>query len=285
VTFLEVRPSDVPLELQRLPAVLWRAEPRGDDKPAKVPYQIADPVRRAKSTDPATWGTFWDAVDAYAALVTAPADPHRGPIVGVGVVLTAEGGITCLDLDRVLEGDQLDPRAARLVQAWESWTERSPSGTGLHVFVRGQLPKAIKGEQIEVYARDRYIALTGWHWPGTPDTLHDRQALLDRLSAADTPPARPAWTGPSPPPPDDLGGALLARVHAWGIPVGGPLKRWQDGFLLELARCPWADSHTTGPGGAAVMIRASGAFDFTCLHAHCGSRSWRDFRAVMQAPR
>jgi len=48
--------------------------------------------------------------------------------------------------------------------------------------------------------------------------------------------------------------------------LGQRIKRWQDGYLVELARCPCAAAHTTGgPGGAAVMIRASGAFDFTCL--------------------
>jgi hypothetical protein len=75
---------------------------------------------------------------------------------------------------------------------------------------------------------------------------------------------------------------LLAKVQAWGLVVQGSLKRWQDGFLLELARCPWAAEHTTGSGGAAVMIRASGAYDFTCLHAHCTGRTWRDFRAALE---
>jgi hypothetical protein len=59
-------------------------------------------------------------------------------------------------------------------------------------------------------------------------------------------------------------------------------KRWQGGFLVELVACPWADEHTSGPGGAAVMIHASGAFDFTCLHAHCAGRRWREFRTAME---
>jgi hypothetical protein len=86
------------------------------------------------------------------------------------------------------------------------------------------------------------------------------------------------------PPPDDLAGALLAKLADWGIP-GARLKRWQDAYLVELDRCPWSDQHTTGPGGAAVMIRASGAYDFTCLHAHCAGRTWRDFRAAMEMAR
>jgi hypothetical protein len=141
--------------------------------------------------------------------------------------------------------------------------------------------RAIKGEQIEVYSTARYIALTGHHWPGTPTTLRDLQSYLDRLAALDQPAPRALWTGPSVPPPDDLAGALLAKLVTWGLRTG-PIKRWEDGYLLELPACPWASAHTQGgPGGAAVMIRASGAFDFTCLHAHCSDRNWRAFRDVM----
>jgi hypothetical protein len=73
---------------------------------------------------------------------------------------------------------------------------------------------------------------------------------------------------------------VLARLQGWNVAVSH-IKRWSDGYLVELPRCPWSDEHTTGAGGAAVMIHASGAFDFTCLHAHCARRTWRDFRAVM----
>jgi hypothetical protein len=102
---------------------------------------------------------------------------------------------------------------------------------------------------------------------------------LIRLDETDAP-LRRAYTGPAVPPPDDLAGAVLARLAGWGVPVA-TVKRWSNGYLVELTRCPWADEHTTGTGGAAVMIHASGAFDFTCLHTHCARRTWRDFRAVM----
>jgi len=286
VTFLwlRVQAETIPAELRAQPWVLWRAEPRGDDKPAKVPYQIAQPRRRASSTDPATWGTFDDAIEAYSSLVVLPADPPYGPIVGVGVVLTQEAGIVCIDLDHVLSPDwQLDPRAVRVVEHCGSWTERSPSGTGLHVFVRGRVPRALRGRQLEVYGTARYICITGSQWPGTPARLTCCQNFLDQLVRLDdaVEARRPLWSGRATPAPDDLAGALLAKLQAWGLPAA-QLKRWADGFLVELAACPWADEHTTGAGGAAVMIRASGAYDFTCLHAHCAGRTWRDFRAAME---
>jgi hypothetical protein len=286
VAWLALRFDTIPAELRALGCVLWRAEPRGDDKPAKVPYRVAEPTRKASSTDAASWAPFADAVDAYGALADHPADPVRGPVAGVGVVLTQPAGVTCIDLDNVIDHDgRLDVRAATIVERCDSWTEISPSGRGLHVFVLGTVPQALKGAQIEVYSTARYIAITGHRWPGTRAALRPQQPYLGHLariaSKGDCP--RRSWTGPSTPP-DDLAGALLAKLAAWGVPVAR-LKRWQGGFLVELEACPWADEHTTGPGGAAVMIHASGAYDFTCLHAHCAGRGWREFRASMESAR
>src|SRR5262249_3605519 len=88
VTWLDVRTWEIPPALRALPWVLWRAEERGGDKPSKVPVRVSDPSKRASSTDPATWATFADAVDAYHAL--------RGTVTGIGVVLTQAAGVTCI---------------------------------------------------------------------------------------------------------------------------------------------------------------------------------------------
>jgi primase-polymerase (primpol)-like protein len=285
--WLPVQSETIPAALRALPWVLWRAEPVEDSKPRKVPYRVADPSRRASSTDPATWATFEDADDAYRVLVDADEPAARGPIAGIGVVLTLATGISCIDLDHVIAEDgRVNPHAEKIVARAGSWTERSPSGTGLHIFVRGTLPEAIKGAQIELYSTDRYIAVTGHHWPGTPHDVRDAQAYLDAVHAKaheDDHPRR-AYTGSTTPPPDDLAGAVLAKLQTWGVPVAR-LKRWSDGYLVELVACPWAEEHTTGPAGAAVMVRASGAFDFVCQHAHCAGRRWREFRAAMESAR
>lgn len=266
----------IPPVLGALGCVLWRAEQRGEGKPTKVPHCVANPSRKASSTDPTTWATFADAIEAYAALADR--------FAGVGVVLTKSAGITCIDLDRVIDATgTLDARAQTIIDRCDSWTEVSPSGTGLHVFVRGTVARALKGEQIEVYSDARYIAITGHRWPGTPDTLQWQKGYLDYLVRLADEGERPRriYNGPQTPAPDDLAGALLAKLERWSVPVAR-LKRWSDGFLVELPECPWADEHTTGREGAAVMIRASGAYDFVCLHAHCAGRDWRDFRAAME---
>jgi hypothetical protein len=274
MAWLPPQPEHIPRELRALGCVLWRAESRGEGKPTKVPYCVADSTRRASSTDPSTWRTFDDACEASALLADMD---------GIGVVLTAAAQISCIDLDRVLVDGELDVRARTIVQHCDSWTEISPSGTGLHIFVRGTVPTALKGEQIEVYSTDRYIAVTGHRWPGTPADVRDARHYLDALyaTAHQHPRPRQPHRGPKVPPPDDLAVALLAKLEAWQVPVGR-LKRWADGYLVELDVCPWSDEHTTGPGGAAVVVHSSGAFDFTCLHAHCSGRGWRDFRAAME---
>jgi primase-polymerase (primpol)-like protein len=157
MSWLELRPENTPTALRVLLAVLWRGEPRKDGKPAKVPYRICAPRRRASSTNPATWGLFADAVEAYAAL-RGQDDPVRGPVAGVGCILVQDRETSCIDLDRVIdEHGTLDVRADTIVGRAHSFTELSPGGRGLHVFILGAIPKAIVGDQIEIYSTARVI--------------------------------------------------------------------------------------------------------------------------------
>jgi hypothetical protein len=279
VAWLTPRFDAIPPELRALGWVLWRPEHRdGAPKPTKVPYRVREHRRKASSTDPATWATFAYAVQAFAEL------RDDDSIAGIGVVLTREAGVTCIDLDGVLAADgTLDTRAQTIVDTCDSFTEISPSGKGLHIFVLGTLPRALKGRHIELYAFERYICVTGHQWPGTPSTLRSRQDYLDYLVRLDDESARPArpYTGPSVAPPDDLAGALLAKLERWGVRVLR-LKRWSDGYLAEIAECPWSYEHTTGGSDAAVLIRASGAWNYVCHHAHCAGRGWREFRDTME---
>src|SRR5262245_50798246 len=87
--WLVVQPEAIPSALRPLGWVLWRAQARGKGKPVKVPYTVIDPRRCASSTDPTTWAPFGDAVEAYSALPD---------VAGIGVVLTAADGISCIDL-------------------------------------------------------------------------------------------------------------------------------------------------------------------------------------------
>ena len=70
-----------------------------------------------------------------------------------------------------------------------SYTEISPSGTGVKIWVKGNLPvgarnrtKLASGE-IEIYSRGRYFTVTGRHLPNTPTEITERQVELDSLHA------------------------------------------------------------------------------------------------------
>lgn len=75
-----------------------------------------------------------------------------------------------IDLDDCFSGGQLLPAAAEIVEWADSYTEKSVSGNGLHIFVKGILaddfPNKISMEHvgfkcIEIYDSVRYFTMTG----------------------------------------------------------------------------------------------------------------------------
>lgn len=134
----------------------------------------------ASSKESSTWLTY-DAATALAAT--------KG-LAGIGFVFNGDG-ITGVDFDhcRDKETGALEPWAQKWIDRLASYTEISPSGTGLHVFVRATLPgpgrnrEGSEGGKIEVYDRARYFTVTGEHFPGTPATIEPRQDVINDLYA------------------------------------------------------------------------------------------------------
>lgn len=154
-------------------AVVWNAEVR-DGKPTKVPYAATTPTRRASVTDPTTWASFADALEAV----------EDGKADGVGVVLG--DGLAGVDLDgcRDPETGRITDNALAIVQVIDSYTEVSPSGTGLKVFARGTLPAGRRRKSgLEMYDGGRYFTVTGIHLDGTPTTIEERTPELASLHA------------------------------------------------------------------------------------------------------
>src|SRR5690554_682849 len=91
--------------------------------------------RPAKVNDPATWGDYDTAVNAM----------RQYQLDGIGFVFTRAAGITGIDLDRCIDtAGNLSPLASEVVTLCDSYTEVSPSGSGLHILVGGSVPAAIK---------------------------------------------------------------------------------------------------------------------------------------------
>jgi len=152
---------EVPAFLKKIPNWLrWKLDiVKG--KETKVPYQVNG--KHASSTDPGTWADYRTAVSG----VTIDSNG------GVGFVVN--GKIVGIDLDgcRNAITGVLTEWAEQIIDALDSYTEITPSQTGVRVWVRGVLPEGDKvfnldpasgyGDKvkIEVYTEGRYFTVTG----------------------------------------------------------------------------------------------------------------------------
>ena len=145
---LPVRTETIPGELKARPQwVVWRTV---GDKPDKVPYSVRS-SRRASSTDLLTWSTFQDALKAY----------ENGDYAGLGFVFSSADPYTGIDLDNCVdENGEIAGWALEIVRYFDSYTELSATGTGLHIIVRGEVPNRRKGD-VEVYSSKRFFTVTG----------------------------------------------------------------------------------------------------------------------------
>ena len=154
-TALEIIPEAIPAELRaRHQWGGWRWK-RDGGRWTKLPINPAT-GDAASSTDPSTWGTFARALDCY----------HRRHLPGIGYFLSADDPYTGIDIDKCRDPltGALDERAAGIVAALDSYTEISPSSTGIRIFVRGLVPGPRRKEPrlgVELYDRDRFLTVTG----------------------------------------------------------------------------------------------------------------------------
>jgi hypothetical protein len=179
----------IPSGLTVLPQwILWRGADRvnqqtGEVKLSKVPIN-PQTLAHADTTDPRTWGTLRHCVTALPCALeewAQEAGPqYRGG--GLGFVFTETDPYCGIDLDGCVSPDTgtIAPWAQTHVDALRSYTEVTPSGTGLHILVQGTLPpQGRKKGQVEMYTYARFFTMTGWHVAGTPKAIADRaEALL-----------------------------------------------------------------------------------------------------------
>ena len=188
--------------------VCWRFH-EADGRRTKLPTDAQG--RKVSATDPRNFMSFGDALAAY---------QDNDKLDGIGFALTPDAGLCCIDLDHCFNDGRL------LTQAWmvlkdigATYTELSPSGEGLHVWIKGNLPneeggrkfKAPDGTGIEIYHHGHYFTMTGNRFEVTGYPHHPQvearqaqiNALIERLerakngAPAPTTPAHPS--APAPP--------------------------------------------------------------------------------------
>ncbi|WP_226043281.1 hypothetical protein [Natrinema sp. DC36] len=169
--------SDTLIDTAALPAslrereqwVCWKEEDR-DGKPTKIPV-TPETGAFASSTDPETWDSFETALE-YA---------ETGNATGVGFVFTDDDPVVGVDLDdcRDTETGDVDDAALDIIERLDSYTEISPSGTGFHVLIEGELPDGRNRRgSIELYDTARFFTVTGDRLEDTPTRVARRQDAL-----------------------------------------------------------------------------------------------------------
>jgi hypothetical protein len=147
--------------------------PSSPDKLTKVPYSVHGGL--ASSTDPKTWATFREALEYH--LDNEWTD-------GVGMVVCDADDFVGIDLDHCLDAEtgEIEPWARKVVETVDSYTEITPSNTGLRIFARGTLPPSgRKRGDFEIYENGRYLTVTGRHLEGTPLTVESRELEIRRV--------------------------------------------------------------------------------------------------------
>ena len=167
--------------------------PECGEESTKPPLRPRPRGKYANSNDPSTWGAYAEAVEYHGREDT--------DTEGVGFMLSQEGIVVGVDLDGCRHPDtgELEPWAEDIVDRLDTYTEVSPSGTGLRLFVVGLLPDGRnkqkqertldlpewvvqnKNAEIEVYDRTRYMTYTGEHLDGTPTEAKRRNDSLRKV--------------------------------------------------------------------------------------------------------
>jgi hypothetical protein len=154
----------IPEELRALPQwILWRYENN-----SKVPYSING--KKASVTDDKCWSSFIECFNCLA----------LGNYNGLGFVFTDNDPYTFIDLDDA-EGDEtILARQLKIYHEFDSYSEVSVSGKGLHIIVKGKIGAGRRRSKIEIYSNNRYAVMTGNVYGGKT-IINERQGLLTQL--------------------------------------------------------------------------------------------------------
>lgn len=164
--------QNIPQALRDCPQwVVWRYEDTQGDKPTKVPYSPSNFQTRANVNEPATFGTFEQAVTAQ----------REGWFAGIGFVLTQNDPFCFIDLDDTQGDQKLYETQLEIYRRLNSYTELSPSGNGVHIIVAGSLPAGRKRNRIELYSSGRFMTMTGNFLQGSNPNIEDRNDMVNEL--------------------------------------------------------------------------------------------------------
>lgn len=157
--------ANIPLELRAYPQ--WVVS---NDPIHKIPL---DPKtgKLASVSNPDTWGTFEQALICRCKFI--------------GFVLTTNDPFCIIDLDDKEETPATEEEKERfkaIISTFNSYTEISQSGRGVHIVCKGKVESGKKRDHVEIYSQLRYMIFTGNVLVNGP--IEDRQNLIDPMYAS-----------------------------------------------------------------------------------------------------
>jgi putative DNA primase/helicase len=202
--------SNIPKELQEVDRwVLWQPKLLGNGKVKKVPVKLYPP-RNPRSD----WQLFPCSItddNSFTDFDTVRA--HRDEICHddeLGIGFRLGDGWCGVDLDHVISKGQVDPLAKNIIRKIGSYTELSPSNTGIRIIARGDISCRrhkfpFGAKVVEIYGeKNRYFTITGRHICGA---IEDKGRVIQRIHdmlivkyppiLADTPTLTPTRLGVS----------------------------------------------------------------------------------------
>jgi len=142
--------DSIPSELKNMDCwCLWKKHPRDNGKTGKVPF---NPDGYKIKTGQNNGYSFANVLNAY----------QQGGFDGIGILLG--DGLCGVDLDNCIINGQLNDQAQQILSELDSYTEKSPSGQGLHIIFQTDSdfnPDRKRHRSLEIYAKLRFFTVTG----------------------------------------------------------------------------------------------------------------------------
>jgi len=173
-------------------------------KPVKFPVNPAT-EQAASPTDPETWVSFSEAVFVYEKNLKT-----NRPYAGIGFQLQ-NSPYALIDLDDTHDDKIALEIQRKIFSEFNSYSEISPSGQGLHIIIKGTVPHGRRRRFVEIYSGARYMTMTGNVYHNKQ--IEERQELLTQL-----------W--------EQMGGGTDPELHV----IDNKPEIYTDEQILEQAR-------------------------------------------------
>lgn len=167
--------DNIPYELKELDHwCCFRIEKDDKGRFTKRPYN-PNTNEMAKSNDESTWVSFEDAA-SQSLNYDGIGFFFKAPYVGIDLDKVGR------EIEEYLEQPDTDNIIGEFINVLETYAEISPSGTGIHLITKGELPpRGRRRGNVEIYDTGRFFTMTGKHIGGYNGISEDEYGQLNFL--------------------------------------------------------------------------------------------------------